>query len=289
MAMDIDNFVLSIQEEEAEGRVGSVIGRRTRRRDRWAGDARLFDDYFAVNPVYDDVIFRRRFRMRRSLFLRIVEDVKNYDDYFMQKRDAANVLGLSSLQKVTAALRQLAYGCPADSLDEYLRLGESTAIKCLAHFCRAIVGVYKQEYIRIPNQQDNDHLLRVGESRGFPGMIASLDCMHWEWKNCPKALAGQYTGRGGKPTVVLEAAASYDLWIWHTNFGYPGSLNDINILDRSDVFSCITNANAPDSSFSVNNNQYGFGYFLADGIYPNWATLVKTYSAPSTIKEKVRN
>lgn len=29
------------------------------------------------------------------------------------------------------------------------------------------------------------------------------------------------------PTVILEAVASYDLWIWHALLGLPGALNDI--------------------------------------------------------------
>jgi hypothetical protein len=63
--------------------------------------------------------------MRRSLFLRIVEDVCQDDEYFLQKRDAAKRLGFSSLQKVAAAFRMLAYGYSADSLDEYLRISKA--------------------------------------------------------------------------------------------------------------------------------------------------------------------
>ena len=34
-----------------------------------AGHKLLYDDYFAEEPVYPPKVFRRRFRMRRSLFL----------------------------------------------------------------------------------------------------------------------------------------------------------------------------------------------------------------------------
>ena len=44
-------------------------------------------------------------------------------------------------------------------------------------------------------------------------MLGSLDCMHWTWKNCPKAWHGQYCGKGGDATIVFEAVASEDLWI----------------------------------------------------------------------------
>jgi len=42
-----------------------------------------------------------------------------------------------------------------------------------------------------------------------------------------------YTGHCCEPTIILEAVASQELWIWHVFFGMPGSLNDINVLDRS--------------------------------------------------------
>ncbi|CAL2271957.1 unnamed protein product [Prunus armeniaca] len=53
-------------------------------------------------------------------------------------------------------------------------------------------------------------LLHKASRRRFPGMLGSLDCMHWEWKNCPTAWAGQFTGYKHKPIVILEAMASYD-------------------------------------------------------------------------------
>jgi hypothetical protein len=37
--------------------------------------------------------------MSRELFLRIMNVVEAHDDYFVQKRNAANVLGLSCFQK----------------------------------------------------------------------------------------------------------------------------------------------------------------------------------------------
>ncbi|KAL0675322.1 hypothetical protein Bca4012_003303 [Brassica carinata] len=55
--------------------------------------------------------------MSRPLFLRIIEAFESYDNYFTQKRDATGMVGLSSLQKVTAAFRMLAYGLPAHLVD----------------------------------------------------------------------------------------------------------------------------------------------------------------------------
>jgi hypothetical protein len=284
------HYAVEIQDEMNDNQPrwgGSVVGRKFIKRDRVQGHARLFNDYFSETPVYGDRQFRRRFRMSRPLFLRIVDDVLTHDSYFLQKVDAAKRPGLSPLQKVTAAIRQLAYGTASDSVDEYIQIGESTALACLKHFCKAVVEVYREEYMRTPNEEDVERLLAVGEQRGFPGMLGSIDCMHWAWKNCPTAWHGHFRGKEKEPTFILEAVASRDLWIWHSFFGLPGSLNDINVLDRSPVFSALLNGNTPEVEFHINGNRYNKGYYLADGIYPNYATLVKTISAPQSQKKKV--
>ena len=107
----------------------------------------------------------------------------------------------------------LVCGAPADSTDEYVKIGESTTIESMKRFYRAVVEVFGERYLRSPNTNDVARLLQIGEKRGFPGMLGSLDCMHRTWKNCPTAWAGQYNGRIGSPTIILEAVAHYDLWI----------------------------------------------------------------------------
>ncbi|XP_021991123.1 uncharacterized protein LOC110887867 [Helianthus annuus] len=124
----------------------------------------------------------------------------------------------------------LAYGTSTDAHDEYLRISKTVTRDALMKFVEDVISCFSQEYLRKPNDNDLARLLYVGEERGFPGMIGGIDCMHWEWKNCPNAWAGQYTGRRGKPTIILEAVASYDLWIWHAFFETPGPCNDINVL-----------------------------------------------------------
>ena len=135
--------------------------------------------------------------------MRIVDAVKQHDSYFQHRIDAIGRCGLSTLQKVTAVFRMLAYGLPADATDEYVKIGESTAIESMKRFCRAIVEIFAEQYLRSPTASDISRLLHVGEQHGFPGMLGSLDCMHWKWKNCPTAWAGQYTGRCGSPTIIL--------------------------------------------------------------------------------------
>jgi len=76
-------------------------------------------------------------------------------------------------------------------------------------------------------------------------MLGSVDCMHWKWDKCPVGWRGAYEGKEDGPTMILEAVASQDLWIWHAFFGLPGSLNDINVLRRSPLFQSLTSGTAP--------------------------------------------
>ncbi|XP_075670300.1 uncharacterized protein LOC142640090 [Castanea sativa] len=181
---------------------------------------------------------------------------------------------------MTAAIRMLAYGVSADFMDEYLRIGETTTIKSLKKIVKAVVSIFSEEYLRSPNNNDIARLLAVGQPSGFPRMLGSIDCMHWKWKNCPSKWKGPYIGHTRDPTIILEIVASYDLWIWHAFFGLPGSHNDINFLERSFVFYELAEGRAPPVNYTINGNNYSMGYYLANGIYPSWATFFKTIRAP---------
>ena len=68
-------------------------------------------------------------------------------------------------------------------------------------------------------------------------------------------------------------------------FGPPGTLHDINVLDRSPVFDDIINSHAPQMNFLVNGREYHLAYYLTDGIYPKLANFIQ--SIPITQGPKV--
>lgn len=177
-------------------------------------------------------------------------------------------------------MRMLCYGSSADSLDEAVEISETVTLKSLRIFVRSVITLFGDEYLRLPSDEDVQRLLEENGNRGFPGMLRSVDCMKWCWKNCPSAWKGAFQGREKKPTVVLEAIASYDLHIWHAFIGVPGSGNDINVLDASPLMQEYCDTEAPQFLYKVNGNRYKFLYWLADGIYPNWRCFMKTISAP---------
>jgi Plant transposon protein len=77
-------------------------------------------------------------------------------------------------------MRMLAYGVVADAIDEYLRISESTTKKYTERFVRAVINIFGEKYMRRPNVADIEHLLHMSQQRGFPSMLGSIDCMHWE-------------------------------------------------------------------------------------------------------------
>ena len=92
-------------------------------------------------------------------------------------------------------------------------------------------------------------------------------------------------GKSRDATIVLEAVASEDLWIWHCFFGMPGTLNNINVLQRSQLFARLASGDAPTYNYTINGHEYTKGYYLADGIYPPWCTFVKSIKEPKTKKQ----
>ena len=158
----------------------------------------------------------------------------------------------------------------------------------MKNFVARVIQVFGKEYLRKPTQADVDCLLEVAEARDFPGMLGSIDCMHSEWKNCPTGWKGTFVKHIYKvPTIILEAVASYALWIWHAFFGCPGTLNDINILDLCPVLQELYEGRTLKCEYVINGCKYNIGYYLSDGIYPRWATFIKTIPLSQSVKDRL--
>ena len=104
-------------------------------------------------------------------------------------------------------------------------------------------------------------------------------------------LSGQHKGHkdGGKNTLILEAIADHRRYIWYANFGDPGSLNDLNVLDKSSMVGSLLSGNLPISApkrYTINGKERDWMYFLVDGIYPEWSIFINTYSKPSEKNKK---
>ncbi|XP_074318857.1 uncharacterized protein LOC141655690 [Silene latifolia] len=202
----IQNLIAQRMNEYVNRRIRQEIPppRRRRRnieRNREEGHNQLYNDYF-MDPVYPEELFRRRFRMHKHLFMRIVTALSANDRFFQQRAGGNGRLSFSPLQRCTAALRVLAYGTSTDSVDEYLRMSDTSVRDSLKLFVEGVISCFGNEYLRRPNPQDLGRLLHMGQARGF-----------------------------------------------------PGSLNDINVLQRSPLFNDVLEESTPRVNFSVNGTE----------------------------------
>ncbi|XP_071687179.1 uncharacterized protein [Rutidosis leptorrhynchoides] len=85
---------------------------------------------------------------------------------------------------------------------------------------------------------------------------------------------------------MLEVVASYDNWIWHAYFEMAGSNNDLIVLNASPLFDSLLTDTAPQVPYEIGDVDFDRGYYLADGIYPSWASFVKGFSNVVDAKRK---
>lgn len=116
--------------------------------------------------------------MNQPLLEKILSQLQQHDDYFVQKNDGRGVLGLSDIQKITAAMRMLAYGLHVDCVDEYVNIAKRTAIEAFKKFYRGVVHIFEAECLRFSNEVEAARLLHEGSQRGLSRMLGSLDYMH---------------------------------------------------------------------------------------------------------------
>ena len=213
------------------------------------------------------------------------------DPFFTDIQDVSGGRnGIAPVAKVLMALKLVAsYGCSPSAFLDYFQMRQSTAQQCLLKFCcivssdNDLQSVYARQMTR---SADARRLSALHEQvvHGICGMIGSLDCMHVGWKNCPVVWQGLNMGKSGKPTIVLEALADHTLWFWHHSFGYPRSLNDINIWNRSCLLKAFLDrsfANDVDFEFRIGDDRvFHRLWVLVDGIYPELSRFVKTIQEP---------
>jgi hypothetical protein len=87
--------------------------------------------------------------------------VEKYDEWFKLWRSASGEISASPLIKCVASVRVLAYGCSADTIDYYVRIGEDTLLEAVRRFTRAKIDVFSSEYLHLMKKTLRDYWLRT--------------------------------------------------------------------------------------------------------------------------------
>jgi hypothetical protein len=116
------------------------------------------------------------------------------------------------------------------------------------------------------------------------GMLGSLDVTKVHWKNCPTALKGQIQGKEKYASIALESVIDYNLWFWHAYFGFPGTMNDINIWERSTLLESMLNGKHDDidHEFVLYGEVFTKLFYLVDGICPSLTRFLGPEIDPAT-------
>ena len=74
--------------------------------------------------------------------------------------------------------------------------------KALYSYCKFIIRAYGPEYLGSWGEEELKTEMEANAKRGFRGMVGSIDCTHWLWKNCPIAWQGMYQDRNHNRSIV---------------------------------------------------------------------------------------
>ena len=245
-------------------------------------------------PIFHGREFDTMFRISRSRFQRLLEDVGNSGDpFYLCTKDCFGNEVASMEARLLLPLKSIAFGVPPHTFSDYFQMSKTFSRECCINFNRKTKAIYQHEYLRLPTQNDLKSITKLHKSvHEVEGMFGSLDCMHTYWKNCPVAWQGSYQGAKGKPSIVLEALADHHLWFWHASYGYAGTLNDINIFNLSPLLEMFMDGSFEDIEAEVvpyllGNESFYKTFILVDGIYPRHSRFAKAIKEPITKREKL--
>jgi hypothetical protein len=192
----------------------------------------IYRDFLGNVPKFPGDQFKTFFRISRQRFIKLMNDVVATGDSFYTDRRGPSLEAMLLLP-----IQVLALGISPGSLCHYYQMSPMHANEACFRFDNIMYKIYQKQYLSQPTVADIKNIVSLHRRKHrVPGLMGSLDCTHMVWKNCPKAWEGSFKGKEKKTTIVLEACCDYNHYFWHASFGYPGTLNDVNILRFSSLF-----------------------------------------------------
>ena len=271
----------------------SVPRKKRTKFDHFDSKKCIYRDFLGIDSTFTGSQFKIFFRISRSLFQHMLE-VLGKSTYHSFYKNIHLEKGPSLESRLLLPLKTNAYGVAFYTFCDYFQMSNTMARSCMFEFDKMMNDLFGNEFLRKPTSEDVKEVVSLHrEVHKVPGLFGSLDCSHVVWKNCPKGWQGSFHGKEKKSTIVVEAVCDYHLWFWYTAFGYPGALNDINILDMSTLRSFLSNGEfetiekeSKTVPYKIGEEVFDYLWFLVDGIYPKYNRFVKGIKDPVTINEK---
>ena len=239
--------------------------------------------------------FFNTFRVYWSVFQDLKRIVLEQNIHDPQKKD---IMGHSS--NVELLILGVLFYCGFDTTFTFLYSQTNIDAETHRTFHHKVTGAFynmKDQYIYLPRTEEELSFV-AGEydAVGFPGCAGSIDVVHFAWGNCPHAWLPIYKGKEAVPTIGFQVVVTNRRFIQHVSDGFPGTWND----SCSVKYDCAVKGLQPGGSSWLRSVKWAVltdsgtecfegCYFICDGGYLRWQSLVSPYEVPSVKKlEKYR-
>ena len=229
--------------------------------------------------------FRLRFRVPFVLFEAIVKDIR--PRYGIGPSDCKGRDAVTLELLVLGSLRFIATGCSFDTIEELTNVSDEKHRTFFRDYF-SHWGVHAaKSIVKIPKTEDElRHVMGLYERHAHPGCIGSIDCVHLAWDRCRSGMQALCTGKEKVPTLVFEVACTHTKRILSCSQWFFGTYNDKTISKYDPVIKYLNSdackeiqwtALDEDENGKVVERKEKGAYFLCDGGYHLWDTLIPPY------------
>lgn len=217
-------------------------------------------------PNFDDLQFKRFFRLTRDSFVQILTDIS---PNIAVENEETGRPSISPEKQLLITLWTLANPESHRSISDRFGVSESTSHKCFLTIVQEILAMNSRRKIIAwhTDLETPDVIRRFEEASGFPGVVGAIDGCHIELMRGPSQNPMSYVNRKGFHSILLQGICDYQMKFIHCYAGEAGSVHDACMLRRSDIFNLV--AARDDSPFFPNGS-----HIVGDMAYPLMSWLM---------------
>ncbi|XP_036318780.1 putative nuclease HARBI1 isoform X1 [Rhagoletis pomonella] len=238
---------------------------------------KAFEDFCEVIDGYSEEEFESHMRLRRSTAELLIE---RYASSILPKTHSGGRESLPPKKRVFIYIWYLSNAITFRKLADLFRVSISTVWSAVNSVSAWIISV-GHEYIKWPEGTMAKEIQKKFQAKsGIPGVIGVIDCTHIRIKT-PRVNKENYLNRKNQYSLVLQAVVDADKRFIDITCGEPGSLNDIRVLRRSNLYAT---AQSDLQNLFPNNS-----FILGDLAYPSTSWLVSPFKEDGNLTESQRH
>ena len=236
-------------------------------------------------------LYKNFLRIDEELFKEIAQRIRP----FIEKQDTRLREAIDVETRLAITLRFLATGNTYRTISYAFRVAPNTISKIVPETCRAIIAVYGDEVMKLPNTPEEWKTVAKGfeERWNFPHAIGAIDGKHVRIRN-PIRAGSTYYNYKKFFSMVLLALVDYKYNFTFIDVGAVGAESDAGVFAHSRLYQLFNNTTAnlpPAEPLPDDANGPDINYFMiGDDAFALKGWLLKGYpNRGLTQKERVFN